>query len=525
MTATPATHSGLSDRARAEVLTEPALAFVGELHSRFGPRRTELLAARRDRRPPEGFLPETQDVRTGDWTVPPPRPDYADRRVEITGPTDRKMIINALNSGAKGFMADFEDANSPTWSNQVEGHVNLIDAVRGTITYDASDGRHYELGERPATLLVRPRGWHLDEKHLHLADDRPVAGAFMDFGLYFFHNARTLLERGSAPYFYLPKLQHHLEARLWNDVFGYAQDALGIPRGTIRATVLIETLPAAFQMHEMLHELREHSYGLNAGRWDYIFSMIKSYRERPEFVLPDRLAVTMTVPFMRAYTELLVATCHRRGAFAMGGMAALIPSRRDPEANQRAVDAVREDKRREAGAGFDGTWVAHPDVVAVATEAFDEVLGDRPHQIERRRDDVHVTPEQLLDARSTPGEITETGLRNDVSVGFQYVSFWLSGRGAAGINNFMEDAATAEIARSQLWQWIRHGARMSDGRTVTRDLVRQILDEETAKIRAAVGEETWQAGRPQDTREVFELIVLADRMPEFLTTVAYDRID
>jgi malate synthase len=513
----------LSDRARAEVLTPAALEFLAELHRRFEPRRQELLAARRTRPAPSGFLPETHEIRSGDWQVPPPRDDYADRRVEITGPTDRKLVINALNSGARGFMADFEDANSPTWTNQVEGHLNLTDAIERTITYDASDGRHYELVANPATLLVRPRGWHLDEKHLTV-DGSPVSGALMDFGLYLFHNADRLLARGSAPYLYLPKMQHHLEARLWNDVFVATQDALNLPQGTIRATVLIETLPAGFQMEEILYELREHSYGLNAGRWDYIFSMIKTFADRPEFVLPDRTDVRMTVPFMRAYTSLLVATCHRRGAFAMGGMAALIPSRRDAEANERAIQAVREDKKREAGDGFDGTWVAHPDVVSVALAAFDEVLGDKPNQIDRQRPDVVVTPAQLLDVAATPGAITEAGLRANLNVAFQYISFWLGGRGAAGINNLMEDAATAEISRSQVWQWIRHGVTLADGRVVTRELARQLLDEETARIRAEVGEDTWHKGRPEDTRDVLERVAFSDELPEFLTLVAYDRL-
>ncbi len=462
-------------------------------------------------------------MRSSQWQVRPPRDDYADRRVEITGPTDRKMVINALNSGAKGFMADFEDANSPTWANQVEGHVNLIDAIDRSITYDASDGRHYSLVARPATLLVRPRGWHLDEKHL-LIDGAPISGALMDFGLYLFHNMHRLVSRGTAPYLYLPKLQHHHEARLWNDVFVATQEALGAPQGTIRATVLIETLPAAFQMEEMLYELRDHSYGLNAGRWDYIFSMIKTFKDRPEFVLPDRTDVKMTVPFMRAYTDLLVATCHRRGAFAMGGMAALIPSRRDPEANERAIQAVREDKAREAGAGFDGTWVAHPDVVGVAMAAFDDVLGVRANQIDRQRPDVDVSPAQLLDAAATPGAITEAGLRANLNVAFQYISFWLGGRGAAGINNLMEDAATAEISRSQIWHWIRHGARLSDGRVVTRELARQLLDEETARIRAEVGEETWARGGRTRPRAVLERVAFADDLPEFLTLVAYERL-
>ena len=360
------------------ILSADALAFVGELQERFGGRRAELLQARAERGAPSGFLDETEDVRRGDWQVPPPRPDYENRRAEITGPTDRKLVINALNSGAKGFMADFEDANSPTWRNQVEGHVNLIDAIEGTITYDGADGRHYELIDNPATLLVRPRGWHLPEKHITV-DGAPVAGAFMDFGLYAFHSGKRLAERNRGLYLYLPKMEHHLEAALWNDVFIFTREALGLPAGLIRATVLIETLPAAFQMAEIIHALGEHSYGLNAGRWDYIFSMIKVFRDDPGFVLPDRNDVKMTVPFMRAYTELLVKTCHAHGAFAMGGMAALIPSRSDEAANQRAIEAVKADKEREAKAGFDGTWVAHPDVVDVALAAFDEVLGDRPN--------------------------------------------------------------------------------------------------------------------------------------------------
>jgi malate synthase len=504
------------DRAQ-EILSDDALAFLGELHERFDPRRLELLQARKERGAPGGFLDETKEIREDDWQVTPPRPDYEDRRVEITGPTDRKLVINALNSGAKGFMADFEDANSPTWANQVEGHVNLIDAIEGTISYDSSEGKHYELDDEVATLLVRPRGWHLPEKHLRV-DDETIAGAFMDFGLYFFHNAQRLQDRGKAPYFYLPKMEHHLEARLWNDVFVFAQDALGIPQGTIRATVLIETLPAAFQMDEILYELRDHSYGLNAGRWDYIFSMIKCFRDRPEFVLPDRTDVKMTVPFMKAYTELLVQTCHKRGAFAMGGMAAQIPSRKDEQANKEALAAAKADKEREAEAGFDGTWVAHPDVVSTAKAAFDEVLGDKPNQIDKQRPDVSVTPEQLLDAESTPGEITEEGLRNDVSVGFQYISFWLGGRGAAGINNLMEDAATAEISRSQIWQWVKHGK-------FTKDHVRQVLDEEMQKIRDDVGEETWQKGRPDETREIFERVSLGDEFPDFLTLPAYEYLD
>lgn len=500
-----------------EILSPQALAFVAELHGRFGARRNDLLRARAERQPPSGFLEETREIREADWRVAPPRTDYEDRRVEITGPTDRKLVINALNSGARGFMADFEDANSPTWKNQIEGHANLIDAIDGTITYDSSNGRHYELASETATLLVRPRGWHLPEKHV-TAGAEPLAGAFVDFGLHAFHNARRLHEKGAGVYLYLPKLEHHLEARLWGDMFAFTEDAFGLPRGTIRATVLVETLPAAFQMDEILHELRDHSYGLNAGRWDYMFSMIKCFRDRPDFVLPDRGDVKMTVPFMRAYTELLVKTCHARGAFAMGGMAALIPSRKDAEANERAIAAVRTDKEREARDGFDGTWVAHPDVVQVATAEFDKVLGDRPNQIDRRRDEVRVTADQLLDAASTPGDITEAGLRTNVNVGFQYISFWLAGRGAAGINNLMEDAATAEISRAQIWQWVRHGK-------VSRERVVAVLDEEMRRIREAVGDEVWQKGRPRETRDVFERVTLAEDFPEFLTLPAYEYLD
>ena len=509
-----------------EVLSGDALEFLGELHGRFGARRHELLEARRARAAPrEGFDPETAEVREdGSWRVAEPAADYADRRVEITGPTDRKLVINALNSGAKGFMADFEDANSPTWANQVEGQRNIRDAIAGTIEYESPDGRSYELVDDPATLLVRPRGLHLDEAHAR-AGDEPMSGALFDFGLFAFHSGRLLLDRGSRPYLYLPKLEHHLEARWWNEVISFAEEALGFEPGTVRATVLIETLPAAFQMEEILFELRDHSAGLNAGRWDYIFSTIKTFRDRPEFVLPNRVDVTMTVPFMRAYTELLVRTCHARGAFAMGGMAALIPSRSDEGANTKAVDGVRADKNREASAGFDGTWVAHPDLVPVAKEEFDAVLGDRPNQIDRQRDDVTVGPAELLDVPATPGEITEEGLRGDLSVGFRYISFWLSGRGAAAIDGLMEDAATAEIARSQVWQWMRHGAELADGRTVTRELVVQLLDEETERIRADVGDEVWEEGRPAETREVLERVMFAEELPEFLTLVAYPLLD
>jgi len=520
--------TGLDERSRTEVLSPEAVAFLAELHGRFAPRRTELLSARRERHEALraggtlDFLPETKELREDtSWQVAPPRADYADRRVEITGPTDRKLVINALNSGARGFMADFEDANAPTWANQVSGHANLGDAIDGTIDYESSDGRKYELGDETATLLVRPRGWHLDEKHARVGPET-MSGSLVDFGLFAFHAAQRLLDHGSGPYLYLPKLEHHLEARLWNDVFVFTQEALDLPQGTFRATVLIETLPAAFQMDEILWELRDHSYGLNAGRWDYIFSMIKCFRDRPEFVLPDRNDVKMTVPFMSSYAQLLVKTCHARGAFAMGGMSALIPSRKDAEANQRAIDAVKADKDREVGLGFDGTWVAHPDVVGVARDAFDAVLGERPNQIDKQRPDVDVDAAQLLAAASTPGAITEAGLRGDVSVGFQYISFWLGGRGAAGIDNLMEDAATAEISRSQLWQWIRHEATLEDGRTVTRELVREVLDEEMRRIHAEVGDEVWEKGRPEETRAVFEHVALSDEFPEFLTLRAYE---
>jgi malate synthase len=514
-----------------EILTPDALEFVAELEQRFGPRRRELLEARARRRARLrtgemlDFLPDTREIREADWPVAPAPPPLQQRWVEITGPTDRKMVINALNSGADGFMADFEDANAPTWHNMVDGHRNLRDAIDGTISYRDSDGRRYELGANPATLLVRPRGWHLPERHL-LVDSEPVSASLFDFGLYVFHCARPLVRKGEGPYFYLPKMESHLEARLWNDVFLLSQELLGIPHGTIKATVLIETLPAAFEMDEILYELREHSAGLNAGRWDYIFSSIKCFPDRPEMVLPDRADVTMTVPFMRAYTELLAATCHRRGAHAMGGMSALIPSRKGAdEANEKALDGVRKDKEREVSQGYDGTWVAHPDLVPVAREVFEQGLNGQPNQLSRRREGVQVSAPELLDLAATPGHITEKGLRTDVNVGFQYISFWLTGRGAAGINSMMEDAATAEISRSQIWQWIHHGVQLEEGPTVTRELVRQILDEETAKIREAVGDDVWRAGRPEETREIFEGVALSEELIEFLTLVAYEYLD
>jgi malate synthase len=511
---------GPVDPAHESILSPAALAFVADLHRRFNPRRLELLRAREERQEaidagsPLSFLPETQAVRDGVWRVAPAPSDLDDRRVEITGPCDRKMVINALNSGAKVFMADLEDASSPTWTNVVEGQQNLIDAVRRTISFQNPDGREYRLNPETATLLVRPRGWHLDERHMTV-DGEPVSGSLFDFGLYFFHNAQELLDRGTGPYFYLPKLQSHHEARLWNDVFTHAQQALGVPHGSIRATVLIETLPAAFEMEEILYELRDHAAGLNAGRWDYIFSAIKTMRERDGVVLPDRAQVTMTVPFMREYTQLLVKTCHRRGAHAIGGMAAFIPSRRDPEVNEIAFAKVREDKEREAGDGFDGTWVAHPGLVTVAMEIFDGVLGPRPHQKSRQRDDVEATAEELTDLTVPGGKITDAGVRGNVSVALQYLNSWLQGTGAAAIYNLMEDAATAEISRAQLWQWIHNGATSDDGEPITRERYQRIRDEELAKLGGPTNE------RYADAAAILDSLVLADDFAPFLTIPAY----
>jgi malate synthase len=479
-----------------EVLSPDALAFVALLQRELGPRRAELLQRRHERTGTPDFLDETRDVRSGDWRVAPPPRDLVDRRVEITGPVERKMMINALNSGARVFMADFEDACSPTWANVVDGQRNVADAVRRTISLETPD-KTYRLNEETATLLIRPRGWHLPERHV-LVDGEPVSASLFDFGLTVFHNAAEQLERGTGPYFYLPKLESHLEARLWNDAFALAEQELGLPHASIRATVLIETILAAFETEEILYELRERSIGLNAGRWDYIFSAIKKLGA----VLPDRAAVTMTVPFMRAYTELLVATCHRRGAHAIGGMAAFIPSRRDPEVNEVALAKVREDKVRESGDGFDGTWVAHPDLVPIAAEVFDGVLGERPNQVERQRDDVSVTAEQLLDFDVPGAEITEDGLRANVSVGVRYLDAWLQGVGAAAIDNLMEDVATAEISRSQVWSWVQAG-RFDADRVRT----------EIAEIEAA-----------DTAKEVFEQVALAEEFVEFLTFPAYDRL-
>jgi malate synthase len=509
-----------------EVLTAGALALVGRLHDELDGTRRALLEARRERQAKLDAGGTLSFVAAPeDFTVAPVPDALQDRRVEITGPASRKMVINALNSGARGFMADFEDSNSPYWSNMVGGQVNLADAVRRTIEHDEK-GKHYELGDETAVLLVRPRGLHLPERHLRL-NGEDVAGAFMDFGLYVHRNASELLERGAGPYFYIPKLESAREARLWRDAFVIAEDTLGLDRGTIKATVLIETAPAAFEMDAILYELRDHSAGLNAGRWDYIFSTIKRFRTRPDFVLPDRSRVTMTVPFMRAYTELLVKTCHRRGAHAMGGMAAVIPSRTDEEANRKAFEAVRSDKEREAGDGFDGTWVAHPDSVQVATEAFDAVLGDRPNQLDRQREDVSVEADDLLSVAMTPGEVTEQGLRSNVNVGIQYLSSWLRGNGAAGIYGLMEDAATAEISRAQVWQWIRHGETLDDGRPVTPDLVRALAESELEKIRGEIGDDEWfeKEGRPDLSRSLFERVALSgDEFVEFLTLPAYEEL-
>jgi malate synthase len=515
-----------------EILTPEALAFVGELQSRFGARRDELLALRRERRAEVArtgrldFLPETAAVRSDpSWRVAEAPPALTDRRVEITGPTERKMTINALNSGANVWLADLEDANTPHWANVVSGQVNLYDAIRRTISFSQGD-KSYNLREDgpPATIVVRPRGWHLDERHV-VVDGRPCVGALVDFGLHFFHNAAELLSRGSGPYFYLPKLESHLEARLWNDVFSFAESSLGIPDGTVRATVLIETIPAAFEMEEILYELRTHASGLNAGRWDYLFSLIKNFRDAgADFVLPDRNAVTMTAPCMRAYTELLVSTCHRRGAFAMGGMAAFIPTRKDPEVTEQALAKVRADKEREAGDGFDGSWVAHPDLVPICREVFDAALGSAPNQLSRLRDDVSVTAQQLLDIKATPGAVTEAGLRNNVSVALQYLAAWLGGNGAVAIFNLMEDAATAEISRSQIWQWIHNDVKLDTGAVVTAELVRQIGDEELARIRESYGD-AFDEPRFEQARELFERVALADDYADFLTIPAYELID
>jgi malate synthase len=515
-----------------EILTPQAIDLIAALHAELGPRRSELLTARRRRQAELSggamldFLPETAEIREdASWRVAAPAPGLVDRRVEITGPTDKKMTINALNSGANVWLADFEDANTPLWDNMITGQLNLADALDRTVDYTSAEGKDYAL--RPdnelATIVVRPRGWHLDEKHI-LIDGVRASGSLVDFALYMATSAQKQIDKGKGPYFYLAKNESHLEARLWNDAFNLAQDALGIPRGTIRATVLIETIPAAFEMEEILYELREHSAGLNAGRWDYLFSIIKKFRTRgKEFVLPERNSVTMTAPFMRAYTELLVKTCHRRGAHAIGGMAAFIPSRRDPEVNEQAMTKVRDDKTRESGDGFDGSWVAHPDLVPLCKEVFDGVLGANPNQLARQREDVHVSAADLLSVSKTPGAITEAGLRNNISVALQYLASWLGGNGAVGIFNLMEDAATAEISRSQTWQWIHNDVALDDGVVVKRDLVERLIDEELSKIRAASGE-GFDAERYGQAVALFTEVALADNFAEFLTIPAYERM-
>ena len=503
------------------VLTPEALAFLADLQRTFGSEREGLLQRRHERQArldagelPD-FLPETKAIREGDWQVSPPPPALLDRRCEITGPVERKMMINALNSGARMFMADFEDSNAPTWANAIDGQVNVMDAVRRTITLDTGE-KSYRLNEQIATLLIRPRGWHMVERHL-LVDGEPISGSLFDFGLVVFHNAAEQLARGEGPFFYLPKLESHLEARLWNDVFLFAEQRLGLPVGSIRATVLIETILAAFEMEEILYELREHSAGLNAGRWDYIFSVIKKLGAHPQFVMPDRPQVTMTVPFMKAYSELLVKSCHRRGAHAIGGMAAFIPSRRDAAVNEIALARVNEDKLREATSGFDGTWVAHPDLVPVARAEFDRVFGDRPNQKEAPgASDVEAAA--LLDVSVPGGRVTEAGVRQNVSVAIRYLDAWLQGNGAAAIDNLMEDTATAEISRSQLWQWRRHATPLDDGRPFTADRYRRIWDEELERIGR-------HNGRSADAADLLDGLVLADEFVEFLTLDAYSRLD
>ncbi|AMA72226.1 MULTISPECIES: malate synthase A [Aneurinibacillus] len=513
----------------AEILTPEALGFVAKLQREFNKTRISLLRKREERQKEidagkmPDFLPETKHIRDGSWTIAPLPWDLQDRRVEITGPAgDRKMVINAFNSGAKIFMADFEDANSPTWRNTIEGQINLRDAIRRTIEFVSPEGKRYALKENIATLIVRPRGWHLEEKHV-LVDGEPVSGSLFDFGLYFYHNVHTLLKNGTGPYFYLPKMESHLEARLWNDVFVLAQKELGIPQGTIKATVLIETILATFEMDEILYELREHSAGLNCGRWDYIFSYIKKFRNQQHVILPDRATVTMTVPFMRAYTQLTIKTCHRRNAPAIGGMAAQIPIKGDPVANQEAFNKVRADKEREARDGHDGTWVAHPGLVPVAMEVFDELM-PTPNQIHKKREDVQVTAADLLAVPE--GAITEEGLRTNISVGIQYIEAWLRGSGAVPIFNLMEDAATAEISRAQVWQWIRHPKGiLDDGRKVTTELFKQLLAEELVKIEKTVGEDRYYSGKYQLASELFSKLILDDEFEDFLTLPGYKYID
>ena len=509
----------------SRVLTPRAIEFVARLHREFNPRRQQLLARRAERheRIQRGetlqFLSETANVRATEWRVAGAPADLDDRRVEITGPVERKMMINALNSGARVFMADLEDALSPTWPNVIEGQANLMDAVRRKLSFDSPDGKQYRLDDEIATLVVRPRGWHLPESHLQI-DGGDVSASLFDFGLYFFHNVHALLERGTGPYFYLPKMESHLEARLWNDVFNFAQDALGVPRGTIRATVLIETILAAFEMEEILFELRDHAAGLNAGRWDYLFSIIKTFRTRADCVLPDRAQLTMSVPFMRAYARLLVQTCHKRGAHAIGGMAAFIPSRKDPEVNARALAKVREDKERESADGFDGTWVAHPDLVPVAREVFDRVLDGRANQKDQSSNDFHVAASELVDLSVPKGAITLNGIETNVDVALQYIEAWLRGQGAVAIHNLMEDAATAEISRSQLWQWVRHEAPIADDGTMSAQGYHDVRD----RVLAALRSDTTAEARWDDAAALLDLLVLGD-FQEFLTLPGYKLLD
>lgn len=505
------------------ILTAEAMVFLADLETEFGWRRGQILENRQHRQrridagEVPGFRSETTAVRHGNWRIGPVPSDLVDRRVEITGPVDRKMMINALNSGARVFMADFEDATTPTWDNLIEGQANLIEAHQRTLSLETPD-RVYRLNDQVATLVVRPRGWHLSEQHFPV-EGRPMSASLFDFGLYVFHSAPLAIDRGTGPYFYLPKLESYEEAGFWNDVFVWAQDRLDIPRGTIKATILIENILAAFEMDEILHELGEHAVGLNAGRWDYIFSVIKKFRHDPDFVLPDRSQVTMTVPFMKAYTDLLVATCHRRGAHAMGGMAAFIPNRRDREVTERALAAVRADKAGEAAAGFDGTWVAHPDLVPVAMDEFDRVLGDRPHQIDREPVGANVTPGQLLDMEF-PGAITDAGVKANVSVGIRYLASWLAGTGAAAIDNMMEDVATAEISRSQIWQWCRHRVMTAEGAIVDESRVRDLVTEVVLEL-----EGEWPTEHLQAARKVFEEVALGDEFVDFLTLPAYELIN
>jgi malate synthase len=515
-----------------EILTPQAIDLIAALHAELAERRQEALAARRARQAQLqsggslDFLPETKQIREDvTWRVAEPAPGLVDRRVEITGPTDRKMTINALNSGANVWLADFEDANTPLWDNMITGQLNLKDALDRTIDFTSDEGKIYALhgDDDLATIVVRPRGWHLDEKHI-LVDGQRASGSLTDFALYLATSARRQIDKGKGPYFYLAKMESHLEARLWNDAFNLAQDFLGIPRGTIRATVLIETIPAAFEMDEILFELKEHSAGLNAGRWDYLFSVIKKFRTRGrDFVLPERNSVTMTAPFMRAYTELLVQTCHKRGAHAMGGMAAFIPSRRDPEVNEKALAKVRDDKTRESGDGFDGSWVAHPDLVPVCKDVFDSVLGLEPNQINKQRPDVNITAEDLLAVSKTPGSITEAGLRSNISVALQYLASWLAGNGAVAIFNLMEDAATAEISRSQIWQWVHNGISLDDGRVITADMVEAMIDQELTKIRDQA-DGAFDADRYGQATALFTEVALADSFADFLTIPAYERM-